>query len=108
MPVRDPTDPTATYQIPTPELWEATADQTSKELRKTLLRIVSLHRRRNANPALLNVIGLAALAEAGAFIAASANPGAPPISEPLAMAHLRGALRGSDGPIHDDGRPYTL
>jgi hypothetical protein len=94
--------------MPTAEQWIATGEQTSTELRKTLLRIVGMHRRRNANPGLLRAIGLAAIAEAGAFIAASDNPTAPPIPEQLAIAQLRGALRGSDGPIHDDGRPFTL
>jgi len=46
--------------------------------------------------------GIIAVAQA----ARAAKPEASAILEEYLVAYVRGACRGADGPVHDDGRPY--
>ena len=58
------------------------------------------------NGALTVAAGHGALVAVGEYLAALSGPGNH-VAEQWAMATLRGALRGADGPIHDDGRPFV-
>ena len=51
-------------------------------------------------------MGFGALKAVGEYLRVVANPDGIAVLEQNAMAYLRGALRGADGPILDNGKPF--
>lgn len=81
--------------------WQA-AGETGNRLVRDVLAQYGLA---NPNAELLLATGFGALTAAVEFLVALSNSENSTVLEQWALAYARGAIRGTNGPIHDDGRP---
>ncbi len=52
-------------------------------------------------------LGFGAVKAIGEYLRAIANPSGIAVLEQNALAYLRGAIRGEEGPVRDNGQPFT-
>ena len=52
-------------------------------------------------------IGFGALCAVGEYLRVASDPNGVAVLEQMALAYLRGAIRGADGPVRDNGQPFT-
>lgn len=91
---------------PTGDQWQRGGERGERAVRSALGKLGINMMKPGANHVLTVAAGHGALVAIGGYLRAlSGNNNH--VSEQWAMATLRGALRGADGPIHDDGRPFT-
>lgn len=90
----------------TPEEWDAAAHRLENAAKKFLVQQMNRGLKNGEHHQFLAMaVPLTAIKEAGAL---SHALGCEPIyTERVFFAYLRGALRGADGPIHEDGRAFT-
>ena len=63
-------------------------------------------KRRHSDIAALGV-GVGGLVALGEMLRGTCEPHGLRVMEDVALAYLRGAIRGTDGPVNPDGTPYT-
>ena len=94
------------HDILTAEEWDAAAHRLEAAAKKFLVRQMERGLKAGENHQFLAVhVPLTAIKEAGAL--AHALGCDPTYAERVFIAYLRGALRGADSPVHEDGRPFT-
>jgi len=94
---------------PTQEAWDIAAEAGEKVVRDAIVRLVKRMGKRGgsqANHALIPGVLCGALVEITRINRAVCDPAEMHIVEQYWLAYVRGAIRGLDGPVHDDGRPF--
>lgn len=91
---------------PTESAWQRAGERGERAVRSALATLVIRMAKPGENAALTIASGYGALVAIGGYLRALSGPDNH-VAEQLAMATLRGALRGAEGPIHDDGRPFV-
>jgi hypothetical protein len=91
---------------PTREEWDAAADRADRAVVSALGPLGLAETGPGGNRELLPAISMAAAVAVGRFARAVSGP-ANALAERLMVAHLRGALRGLEYPVHEDGREFT-
>ena len=91
---------------PTDEQWQWAGERGEKAVRKALAPLgIKLTKARHATR--LEVAAAhGALVAIGGYLRALAGDNAR-VTEQWALAIVRGAIRGAEQPVHDDGRPFV-
>lgn len=88
--------------------WDAIGAEAQELLRKVLSQM-AISRAATSGAPTVATISVAAVIEAGRLDRVIFGESGVRMArrEPLLIAYLRGAIRGLDEPVHEDGRPYT-
>jgi hypothetical protein len=101
------TDQTASRRTPTAEEWEGSC-QAGEMAVKAAIADAALQRIRVDSSGYGDVgVALGALVAIGALLRGIGEGGSQHVMENMAMAYLRGALRGTEGPVNADGSDYV-
>lgn len=92
-------------EYPTETAWQRAAERGERSVRSALATLGIKMSKPGQNHALTIAAGHGSLVAIGGYLRAVSGPDNH-VAEQWAMATLRGALRGADGPIHDDGRAF--
>lgn len=90
----------------TEEEWDRCGELGDRATRSALAT-AAISLGRNAPAAAPLAVGLGAVKAIGEYLRHISRPEGAHVLEQNAMAYLRGALRGADGPILDSGQPFT-
>ena len=88
---------------PSQQDWDATEGE--RAVKQAMAKISAKLLRKRAGAGLIVASQFGGLVQMGRYIRAMSNPDHRHVSEQYAMAYLRGALRGLDYAVHDNGQP---
>lgn len=94
------------FIYPTEAAWQRAGERGEQAVRSALGTLGIRMAKPGRNHTLTVAAGHGALVAIGEYLrtlSGSDNH----VAEQWAMATLRGALRGADGPVHDDGKPFV-
>lgn len=91
---------------PTDAQWQRAGERGERAVRSGLATLGIKMMKPGQNSTLTVAAGHGALVAIGGYLRALSGPNNH-VSEQWAMATLRGALRGAEGPVHDDGRAFV-
>ncbi len=86
--------------------WDQAGNAADAAVRKVLGPLAQKHIKRTGEGAMVHAVALGGIKAAGELLRASTIPEGRVLLEEMAVAYLRGALRGAGGPIHEDGREW--
>ena len=89
------------------EAWEAAARAGEQAVRRAIGNAAIRKMKQKAGPYADLGVAVGALVAVGGMIAVVTKGGDQRVAEEMAMAYLRGALRGDDQPLNADGTLYT-
>lgn len=95
------------YVHPSEEAWNGAAEHGAAVVKFGMASYANAVIEREDNTALIAGATLGAVAELGRFSRAMTPATSHGVAEAYMIAYLRGALRGLDGPVHEDGRVFT-
>ena len=101
--------PNPDTNTPTQTEWEECAQAADEATRVFMASLAQAALNNGKHPGVTIIIGYAALAACAEYIRAVSRPDpkAVTINEIIAIAYVRGRIRGLDHPINEDGTPFT-
>jgi hypothetical protein len=91
---------------PPKDEWQAAGEAGERAVKDAVCAAMLAHATGHHHPATFLAVAFGAIvAVAEAARACGASSGHAVMEEYL-VAHVRGAMRGADGPVHEDGQPY--
>ena len=94
-------------EYPSQEAWDRAAKLGETLVRRHVGGAAVRRLKRGAHSADTIALVMGALVATGQALAAASNPDAVGVMEEMAVAHVRGAIRGADKPINADGSEWS-
>jgi hypothetical protein len=95
------------FIYPSERQWQSAGERGEHAVRRALAKLGISLTKSGTNATLAVAVGHGALVAIGGYLRVLSGPDNH-VAEQWAMATLRGALRGAEGPVRDDGQPFTM